>query len=161
MLCVKKKWPSYEITTSNMNGWQINPWSQSLSGFPILVFLLFCPLSTVFWFPQAALKKTALFDFHRQQGGKMVEFAGWSMPVQYKDSHIASHMHTRQHCSIFDVSHMLQVRRASTNSTRKILLFVTIIASLYSDQSTRQRPSEVHGVSSGCRSCRTEGQPGR
>lgn len=40
----------------------------------------------------------------------MVEFAGWSMPVQYKDSHISSHMHTREHCSIFDVSHMLQVR---------------------------------------------------
>jgi len=56
-----------------------------------------------------ALKKTPLYDFHRAQGGKMVEFAGWSMPVQYKDSHINSHMHTRQHCSIFDVSHMLQV----------------------------------------------------
>lgn len=39
----------------------------------------------------------------------MVEFAGWSLPVQYKDSHIASHLHTRQHCSLFDVSHMLQV----------------------------------------------------
>lgn len=44
----------------------------------------------------------------------MVEFAGWSMPVQYKDSHISSHMHTREHCSIFDVSHMLQVRPCCT-----------------------------------------------
>lgn len=66
--------------------------------------------STVFYFLQVALKKTPLFDFHKENGGKMVEFAGWSMPVQYKDSHIASHMHTREHCSIFDVSHMLQVR---------------------------------------------------
>uniref|UniRef100_A0A8C7LA32 Aminomethyltransferase n=1 Tax=Oncorhynchus kisutch TaxID=8019 RepID=A0A8C7LA32_ONCKI len=57
---------------------------------------------------EACMRKTALFDFHRDQGGKMVEFAGWSMPVQYRDSHIHSHMHTRQHCSIFDVSHMLQ-----------------------------------------------------
>uniref|UniRef100_A0A8C5BMD8 Aminomethyltransferase n=1 Tax=Gadus morhua TaxID=8049 RepID=A0A8C5BMD8_GADMO len=56
----------------------------------------------------APLKQTVLYDFHRSQGGKMVGFAGWSMPVQYKDSHIASHMHTREHCSIFDVSHMLQ-----------------------------------------------------
>uniref|UniRef100_A0A667XPI6 Aminomethyltransferase n=1 Tax=Myripristis murdjan TaxID=586833 RepID=A0A667XPI6_9TELE len=63
-----------------------------------------------FYCPQAALKKTPLFDFHREQGGKMVEFAGWSMPVQYKDSHIVSHMHTREHCSIFDVSHMLQTK---------------------------------------------------
>ncbi|KAJ4934265.1 hypothetical protein JOQ06_007064 [Pogonophryne albipinna] len=59
---------------------------------------------------EEALKKTPLFDFHREQGGKMVGFAGWSMPVQYKDSHIASHMHTREHCSIFDVSHMLQTK---------------------------------------------------
>ncbi|XP_067096394.1 aminomethyltransferase, mitochondrial [Osmerus mordax] len=59
---------------------------------------------------EASMRKTALFDYHRQQGGKMVEFAGWSMPVQYKDSHIVSHMHTRQHCSIFDVSHMLQTK---------------------------------------------------
>ncbi|KAL7884764.1 hypothetical protein AOLI_G00075340 [Acnodon oligacanthus] len=59
---------------------------------------------------EATLKRTPLYEFHRAQGGKMVEFAGWSMPVQYKDSHIASHLHTRQHCSIFDVSHMLQTK---------------------------------------------------
>ncbi|KAM9785650.1 aminomethyltransferase, mitochondrial [Neosynchiropus ocellatus] len=59
---------------------------------------------------QGALKKTPLFDFHKAQGGKMVEFAGWSMPVQYRDSHIVSHMHTREQCSIFDVSHMLQTK---------------------------------------------------
>ncbi|CAL8251354.1 unnamed protein product [Arctogadus glacialis] len=59
---------------------------------------------------EAPLKQTVLYDFHRSQGGKMVGFAGWSMPVQYKDSHIASHMHTREHCSIFDVSHMLQTK---------------------------------------------------
>uniref|UniRef100_A0A3B3UD83 Aminomethyltransferase, mitochondrial n=1 Tax=Poecilia latipinna TaxID=48699 RepID=A0A3B3UD83_9TELE len=67
------------------------------------------PFSSLLLSP-AALKKTPLFDFHRNNGGKMVEFAGWSMPVQYKDSHIASHMHTREHCSIFDVSHMLQTK---------------------------------------------------
>ncbi|XP_037540906.1 aminomethyltransferase, mitochondrial [Nematolebias whitei] len=59
---------------------------------------------------EAAVRKTPLFEFHKKHGGKMVEFAGWSMPVQYKDSHIASHMHTREHCSIFDVSHMLQTK---------------------------------------------------
>lgn len=68
---------------------------------------------------QGALKKTPLFDFHRSQGGKMVEFAGWSMPVQYKDSHIVSHMHTREHCSIFDVSHMLQVGQIETQNKIK------------------------------------------
>jgi len=39
----------------------------------------------------------------------MVDFAGYSMPVQYSDLGIGpSHLHTRKHCSIFDVSHMLQ-----------------------------------------------------
>ncbi|XP_062970546.1 aminomethyltransferase, mitochondrial isoform X2 [Cynocephalus volans] len=40
----------------------------------------------------------------------MVAFAGWSLPVQYQDSHIDSHLHTRRHCSLFDVSHMLQTK---------------------------------------------------
>ncbi|XP_065407557.1 aminomethyltransferase, mitochondrial isoform X3 [Chrysemys picta bellii] len=56
------------------------------------------------------LKQTPLHAFHRQQGGKMVNFAGWSMPVQYALSHLESHLHTRQHCSLFDVSHMLQTK---------------------------------------------------
>ena len=39
----------------------------------------------------------------------MVPFAGYLMPVQYSDLSIKdSHNHTRQSCSVFDVSHMLQ-----------------------------------------------------
>ena len=42
------------------------------------------------------VKKTALYDFHVAHGGKMVDFAEWSMPVQYSDLSIAaSHLHTR------------------------------------------------------------------
>lgn len=67
---------------------------------------------------QAALKRTPLYEFHRAHGGKMVAFAGWSMPVQYTDSHINSHLHTRQHCSIFDVSHMLQVCEIESTLTK-------------------------------------------
>lgn len=40
----------------------------------------------------------------------MVPFAGWSLPVQYGRGHLESHLHTRRHCSLFDVSHMLQTR---------------------------------------------------
>ncbi|KAL4856122.1 Aminomethyltransferase [Chlorella vulgaris] len=54
----------------------------------------------------AALKKTVLYDYHVAQGGKMVPFAGWSMPIQYKDSIMDSTLHCRTHASIFDVSHM-------------------------------------------------------
>nr|XP_020645293.1 aminomethyltransferase, mitochondrial isoform X1 [Pogona vitticeps] len=59
---------------------------------------------------QETLKQTPLYDFHRHHGGKMVAFAGWSLPVQYTHSHLESHLHTRQHCSLFDVSHMLQTK---------------------------------------------------
>ncbi|KAG0228537.1 hypothetical protein BGW41_003397 [Actinomortierella wolfii] len=60
---------------------------------------------------QEALKKTVLYDFHIEQGAKMVPFAGWSMPVQYAKLGVgASHVWTRQNASIFDVSHMLATR---------------------------------------------------
>lgn len=56
-------------------------------------------------------KKTCLFDFHVDKGGKIVDFAGFLMPVQYKDQNIIeSHLHTRSKCSLFDVSHMMQTR---------------------------------------------------
>lgn len=56
-------------------------------------------------------KKTILYDFHLKNGGKIVDFAGWLMPVQYKDLSIQqSHIHTRNNCSLFDVSHMMQTK---------------------------------------------------
>lgn len=59
----------------------------------------------------APKKKTILYDFHVQNGGKIVDFAGWLMPVQYKDLSIQeSHIHTRTSCSLFDVSHMMQTK---------------------------------------------------
>lgn len=52
-------------------------------------------------------KKTALYDFHVSRGGKVVNFAGYALPVQYSDMSIAnSHLHTRKAgcASLFDVS---------------------------------------------------------
>jgi len=40
----------------------------------------------------------------------MVPFCGWDMPVQYRESIIDSHIHTRAHAGLFDVSHMGQLR---------------------------------------------------
>uniref|UniRef100_A0A0E0KVG4 Aminomethyltransferase, mitochondrial n=1 Tax=Oryza punctata TaxID=4537 RepID=A0A0E0KVG4_ORYPU len=65
---------------------------------------------------EAELKKTALYDFHVAHGGKMVPFAGWSMPIQYKDTIMDSTLNCRANGSLFDVSHMcglsLQGRQA-------------------------------------------------
>ncbi|XP_050070073.1 aminomethyltransferase, mitochondrial [Anopheles maculipalpis] len=53
--------------------------------------------------------RTALYEFHQKHGGKLVDFAGYWLPVQYADqSIIKSHLYTREYGSIFDVSHMLQ-----------------------------------------------------
>lgn len=48
---------------------------------------------------------TPLNAFHRQHGGRMVDFAGWDMPVQYK-SILEEHKAVRSRCGLFDVSHM-------------------------------------------------------
>uniref|UniRef100_A0A0N5B7N1 Aminomethyltransferase n=1 Tax=Strongyloides papillosus TaxID=174720 RepID=A0A0N5B7N1_STREA len=54
-------------------------------------------------------KKTCLNELHKKYNGKMVQFAGYEMPVEYeKHSVIDSVKHTRSGVSIFDVSHMLQ-----------------------------------------------------
>ncbi|KAK7102867.1 aminomethyltransferase, mitochondrial-like [Littorina saxatilis] len=54
------------------------------------------------------LQRTCLYDFHVSQGAKMVPFAGWEMPVQYKTSISEEHFQVRNSVGIFDVSHMLQ-----------------------------------------------------
>ncbi|GAB4511194.1 MAG: glycine cleavage system aminomethyltransferase GcvT [Roseibium sp.] len=54
------------------------------------------------------LKQTPLHDLHVELGAKMVPFAGYSMPVQYKPGIMAEHLHTRAKAGLFDVSHMGQ-----------------------------------------------------
>ena len=58
----------------------------------------------------AALDRTPLFDEHRALGAKLVGFAGYAMPVAYEAGIIAEHTHTRAAASLFDVSHMGQLR---------------------------------------------------
>jgi aminomethyltransferase len=54
------------------------------------------------------LQETPLADRHVAAGGRMVGFAGYSMPVQYPTGILAEHAWTRQHAGLFDVSHMGQ-----------------------------------------------------
>jgi glycine cleavage system T protein (aminomethyltransferase) len=51
------------------------------------------------------LKRTPLYSKHVQAGGRIVDFAGWEMPVQY-NSPVEEHNTVRQAAGIFDVSHM-------------------------------------------------------
>ena len=50
--------------------------------------------------------RTALYDRHVAAGGRMVDFAGWEMPIQYPGGIISEHIATRKHAGLFDVSHM-------------------------------------------------------
>ena len=59
--------------------------------------------------PALELRKTALNDLHRAMGGRMVEFGGWDMPVQYPAGTMAEHLRTRTHAGLFDVSHMGEI----------------------------------------------------
>lgn len=52
------------------------------------------------------LLQTPLTDLHRDLGARLVPFAGYEMPVQYKPGIIAEHTHTRDKAGLFDVSHM-------------------------------------------------------
>ncbi|HEV7691857.1 MAG TPA: glycine cleavage system aminomethyltransferase GcvT [Hyphomonadaceae bacterium] len=54
----------------------------------------------------APLKKTPLHALHVRLGGRMVEFGGYDMPVQYPEGIMAEHNWTRAHAGLFDVSHM-------------------------------------------------------
>jgi aminomethyltransferase len=59
--------------------------------------------------PALELKKTSLNDVHRKMGGRMVEFGGWDMPVQYTAGTMTEHLRTRTHAGLFDVSHMGEI----------------------------------------------------
>ena len=50
-------------------------------------------------------KATVLLDAHRRLGGKIIDFAGWQMPLQYTGV-IAEHVAVREECGVFDVSHL-------------------------------------------------------
>ena len=58
--------------------------------------------------PPDELRTVPLDALHRRRGAKMIEFAGYSLPVQYGPGVMAEHLHTREKASLFDVSHMGQ-----------------------------------------------------
>ncbi|XP_020281380.1 aminomethyltransferase, mitochondrial [Pseudomyrmex gracilis] len=75
-------------TTARVTRWEYCRWSSTL--------------------PFHEIRRTCLYDFHVKNQAKIVNFAGWLLPVQYQDPIAISHQHTRSHSSLFDVGHMLQ-----------------------------------------------------
>ena len=78
------------------------------------------------------LKRTPLYEEHKRLGGKMIDFGGWEMPVQYPAGVIEEHLRTRNVAGLFDVSHMGEfwvegedavrfVNRITTNDVTKLV----------------------------------------
>ena len=60
-------------------------------------------------------KSTVLLDAHRRHGAKLIDFAGWDMPLQY-DGVIAEHTAVRTDCGVFDVSHLGKLTLTGSDS---------------------------------------------
>jgi aminomethyltransferase len=65
-------------------------------------------------------KRTPLYDLHVELGGKIVDFAGWAMPVQYPAGIMAEHAACRSKAALFDVSHMGQVELRGDSAARAL-----------------------------------------
>ncbi|MBI3369147.1 MAG: glycine cleavage system aminomethyltransferase GcvT [Burkholderiales bacterium] len=68
----------------------------------------------------ADLLKTPLHDLHLELGAKMVPFAGYAMPVNYPGGILAEHRHCRDFASLFDVSHMGQLKLIGDDAARAL-----------------------------------------
>ncbi len=65
-----------------------------------------------------SLKRTSLFNLHLTLNARLVDFAGWEMPLYYPTGINKEHIAVRQGCGIFDVSHMGEVRIKGEDSVR-------------------------------------------
>ena len=72
-----------------------------------------------FQIPRGTLLRTALHRRHVELGARMVEFAGWEMPVQYRGI-VAEHRAVRTGAGLFDVSHMGEVRVRGQGALRTL-----------------------------------------
>ena len=70
-------------------------------------------------------KKTPLYQTHVDMGGKIVEFGGFLMPVQYPTGVIAEHMAVREKAGLFDVSHMGELRLKGPDAVANVQKIIT------------------------------------
>lgn len=64
-------------------------------------------------------KKTCLYEKHIELGAKMVPFGGFIMPIQYTDI-VSEHLSVREHCGLFDVSHMGEIFVSGPDAERYV-----------------------------------------
>ncbi|MBX9787958.1 MAG: glycine cleavage system aminomethyltransferase GcvT [Pirellulales bacterium] len=71
-----------------------------------------------------SLARTPLYDWHQAHGGRLVDFAGWEMPVSYS-SIVAEHTATRTAVGLFDISHMGRLQLTGADAETALERIVT------------------------------------
>ncbi len=79
-----------------------------------LTFNEVCTMSEI------TIKNTPLSDYLESIGGRMVDFAGWNMAVNFADGIKQEHLWTRTHAGLFDVSHMGQIELRGSNVAQQL-----------------------------------------
>ncbi len=69
-------------------------------------------------------KKTPLYGQHVAAGGKLIDFGGWTLPVQYVGI-LEEHQQVRQHAGLFDVSHMGEISIKGSSALRLVNQLIT------------------------------------
>ncbi|MFO7810664.1 MAG: glycine cleavage system aminomethyltransferase GcvT [Candidatus Delongbacteria bacterium] len=69
--------------------------------------------------------RTVLYEKHVESGAKMVDFAGWEMPLWYKKGQSAEHIATRKNAGLFDICHMGEFYIMGPKSTDMLSLLLT------------------------------------
>jgi aminomethyltransferase len=91
--------------------------------------------------------RTPLYDLHRELGARMVTFAGYALPVSYPAGIVHEHTYTREHASLFDVSHMGQI--SVTDAGAALALEALMPADLLGLRDGRQRYTMLTNASGG------------
>ena len=67
------------------------------------------------------LKKTPLHKSHQKLKARLVDFAGWEMPIQYSGT-LPEHLAVRKNAGLFDISHMGEIEVKGSNATTVVQL---------------------------------------
>ena len=93
------------------------------------------------------LSRTPLYEAHVAAGGRMVGFAGYELPVQYRDGVLKEHLWTREHAGAFDVSHMgpafLTLNRPSGDADADHTAVAAIVETLVCGDIKGLKPGQI------------------
>ncbi|MBI5286162.1 MAG: glycine cleavage system aminomethyltransferase GcvT [Deltaproteobacteria bacterium] len=78
------------------------------------------------------LKRTPLYNIHKALGARIVEFAGWEMPVEYSGI-MEEHLTVREAVGLFDISHMGEIEVSGVKALEAVKLITTNDASRLTD----------------------------